>query len=141
MKVLFVFPNLGWDPSPCIGIATLSAVLKNKSHDTRLIYLNESIGITLDFKKIKKMIEDYQPDLIGFSATTNQFPVALKIAQFIKRDMGSKIPILFGGIHVTLNPAEAISYDCLDMIVLGEGEEALLELVKRIQGDGDISKV
>lgn len=141
MKVLFVFPNLRWDPSPCIGIATLSAVLKGKLHDARLIYLNESIGITLDFKKIKGAVEDYQPDLIGFSATTNQFPVALKIAQFIKRGMGSKIPILFGGIHVTLNPVEAVAHDCIDMIVLGEGEGALSELVEKMQGDEDISKI
>ncbi len=141
MKILFIFPNLGWDPSPCIGIATLSAVLKTKSHETKLVYLNESIGFPLDLERIKTAVNDYRPDIIGFSATTNQFPVAIEIAKFIKRDVNSRIPIIFGGIHVTLKPSEVIGFKCVDMIVLGEGEQALLELVERMQDNRDISKI
>lgn len=141
MKTLFIFSNLGWDPSPCIGILTLSAVLKSKAHDVKLIYLNEPMGFPLDLGKIQKTIEDYQPNLIGFSATTNQFPVSLKIAKFIKRSVNSKIPILFGGIHATLKPSEVIKHDCVDMVILGEGEGAILELADRMQGGKDIRKI
>ncbi|MBA3047721.1 B12-binding domain-containing radical SAM protein [Patescibacteria group bacterium] len=141
MKVLFVYPNLGWGVSPCMGIATLSAVLKNKSHNVKLIYLNEFMGFPLDLMKIKGTIEDYNPDLIGFSTTTNQFTIAIEVAQFIKRKVNKKIPILFGGMHATMNPKETLNHSCVDMIILGEGEEAILELAERMQKNQDISKV
>lgn len=141
MKVLFIYPNLGWDISPCIGIATLSAVLKNRSHDVKLIYINKELGIPMDFLKIKKIVEDYCPDIIGFSTTTNQFSISIEIAQFIKQEVNKEIPLLFGGIHATMNPIETLRHGCVDMIILGEGEEAILELIEKMDKYQDISDV
>ncbi|MDD5086260.1 MAG: radical SAM protein, partial [Candidatus Nanoarchaeia archaeon] len=41
-----------------------------------------------------------------------------------------KVPIIFGGIHVTSCPEEVIKNDFVDYAVLGEGEQAVVDLVE-----------
>jgi radical SAM superfamily enzyme YgiQ (UPF0313 family) len=38
------------------------------------------------------------------------------------------VPIIFGGVHVTMVPDEVITNDCVDIICVGEGEGAIVEL-------------
>jgi anaerobic magnesium-protoporphyrin IX monomethyl ester cyclase len=141
MKILFIFPNLGSPIGFNIGIGVLSAVLKNRRHQVKLIHLNESLGFPLDFAKIRKIILDYKPGLIGFSVNTNQFSVGITIARFIKNKISKDIPVVFGGIHPTIAPEKVLEFDCVDIIVLGEGEGALVELAEQLEKKGDISRI
>ena len=76
MRVLFIHLNLGVYLCLDIGLATLSAILKKKSHSVKLVHLGEPIASYSDFKKvkktilekIKKSILDFQPGLIGISS-------------------------------------------------------------------------
>ncbi|MEE9525307.1 MAG: radical SAM protein [Candidatus Woesearchaeota archaeon] len=140
MKVLFIYPNLkGNDVN--IGISLLSAILKEKSHEVKVIHINESLGIPFDFELIKKEIISFNPDLIGISANTTHFSMGIKIAKFIKDKMTEEVPIVFGGVHTTLNPDEILKFDCIDMLVVGEGEEAIVELVEKLGKKEDISEI
>jgi anaerobic magnesium-protoporphyrin IX monomethyl ester cyclase len=140
MKILFIFPNLGGSPGFNTGIPILSAILKQKSHIVKLIHLNEKMGYGLDLKRIQQDINSFSPDLIGISANTNQFLVGIKIAKHIKK-INNKIPIIFGGVHPTLNPIETLRYKCVDMIVVGEAEEALPELIEKLENKKYIDRV
>lgn len=117
--------------SPSLGLEYLAAVATQKGHkviglvDTKF---NPKNIITNDEKKNLTFIESFEPDLIGFIVTTPRYQWCLKFARLIK-DRVWDIPIMFGGPHPTLVPENVISKDCVDIICIGEGEEAFAEFL------------
>lgn len=80
-----------------------------------------------------------QPDLIGFSVVTAHYQWALSFARKVKAELPN-IPIIFGGKHPTLVPEVVIREDCVDFVCVGEGEEALAELLESLKnGDSDFN--
>ncbi len=92
-------------------------------------------------------IEDYENmDLgsvlcVGISSMSGvQLEHAVKIARYIKEEK-SEIPIIWGGVHPSFFPAQAIKSRYIDVVVRGEGEETLLELVQKIERNESIENV
>ncbi len=135
MNVLFIYPNINAQIGFNYGIAFLSAVLKQNGHTTGLINVNDKLGYPLDIERIKSDIAEFSPDLIGFSLVTNQYSHGRSIALAIK-DAFPDIPIVAGGVHVTMAPQETLD-DCaaFDFACVGEGEYAMAELVDAIETD------
>ncbi len=129
MRILFIYPNINTQIGFNYGISYISGLLKQEGIETYLLNINEKLGFSLDHNRIRRDILSIEPDLIGFSVLTNQYKYALEIARNIKEY--SDVPILFGGIHATMDPHETLSQTCIDYICLGEGEEALLELIRK----------
>jgi radical SAM superfamily enzyme YgiQ (UPF0313 family) len=129
MKVLFIYPNLYAQIGFSYGISYISGLLKAKGIETYLLNVNEKLGYPLDFERIKDDVLSIRPDYIGFSVLTNQYKYALEIARSIKEYYDA--PIVFGGIHPTMDPHNTITEDSVDYICIGEGEEAFLELIQR----------
>ncbi len=80
--------------------------------------------------KVTGIIEGLHPDLVGLTATTATIS---RVFQYIKkiRDVLPECFIFIGGPHVTFLPAETLA-GCreLDAVVIGEGEETVVDLVK-----------
>ena len=127
MRILFIYPNLNTQVGFNYGISYISGFLKAKGIETGLLNINEKLGYPLDRERIKKDVLAFGPDVIGFSVLTNQYKYALEIARDIKGYTDA--PILFGGIHATMDPVETLMQDEVDLICIGEGEEAVAELV------------
>jgi len=120
MKVLLIYPNIVESPKDIsIGIAHLSAILKQNNHQVELI--DSTFGIT-DNEIINKT-KKFNPDLIAITTATNDFHYAKHISNLLKP---LNIPLIAGGYHPTLAPEESIKH--FDMICIGEGEHAILEL-------------
>lgn len=137
MKILFICSE---DIS--LGIASLSAYLKKKGHRTFLAFeprqFNKSYSenrLLAKFferdQQILEKVDKLKPDLIGFSVYTANYQWALKLAAKIKKQC--KIPIIFGGIHPTLVPEIVIREKNVDIVCIGEGEEALAALLESIE--------
>ena len=93
-----------------------------------------------DFKiDLRKQIEDYKPDIIGFTALSHFFPMAKKIGAYIRSF--SSLPIIIGGVFPTICPEEVIKEAFVDIICIGEGEEALVELLDRLDSGKDIINI
>jgi radical SAM superfamily enzyme YgiQ (UPF0313 family) len=75
-------------------------------------------------------------DLVGISIQTCNAPAGYQIADRVRR-LG--IPVVLGGAHATLSPEEAIEH--ADHVVRGEGEHALVELVRALGGQGSLRDV
>jgi anaerobic magnesium-protoporphyrin IX monomethyl ester cyclase len=79
--------------------------------------------------------------LAGISTVTDDFPVAVSVTEKIKQTIG--IPVIMGGAHVNVRPEESLKY--ADMICLGEGERAFLELLQKYSAkrhpDTDIQNI
>ena len=139
MKILFIYPNLYAQIGFNYGVAYLSAVLKQHGHETGLLNINEKLGYSLDFERVGREVRAFEPDLIGFSAVTNQYKYVLRIAKFIKENFS--IPLICGGIHATLAPEEVLQSGYFDFVCRGEGEYALLELIDKLGKGEDVFRI
>ncbi|MCX7965916.1 MAG: B12-binding domain-containing radical SAM protein [Syntrophorhabdaceae bacterium] len=128
MKILFIYPNLYAQIGFNYGISYISGFLKAHNIETYLLNINEKLGYPIEHERIKRDVLSIKPDIIGFSVLTNQHKYAIEIASHIKRYYDA--PILFGGIHPTMDPYGTMTDENIDYICIGEGEEALLELLK-----------
>ena len=94
------------------------------------VHLPEIIRSTQDVRSaLKCRIDEFQPNLIGISATSSEILLTQKLADFIRP---TGIPIILGGAHATVAPEESISIDGIQMVLRGEGEEAILELADAV---------
>jgi radical SAM superfamily enzyme YgiQ (UPF0313 family) len=74
-------------------------------------------------------VDSFRPDLIAMSSVEDTHPQGLYLLNQLK---GRKIPTLLGGVFTTFAPHIAIKEDAIDMVCVGEGEEALVELCERM---------
>lgn len=142
MKVLFIYPDIApsipyYKGSLSFGLISISSVLKNMGIQTSLIHITEK---NYNKEKLLHKIEQSACDLIAFSANSSMFKYVVKYSQFIKEKFNN-IPIICGGVHPTIAPDDAISYESIDMICIGEGELVMQELCDTLRNDKDISNI
>lgn len=127
MKILFiqqdVFENY--------GVMILSSILKYKGHNCNLIVE------ALEKKPIRSIV-DYKPDLICFSIPSARANWMKATAKRIKSILN--VPIVVGGPHPTFFP-EIIENPAIDIVCIGEGEQAIVELVDNLEKKKDITKI
>jgi Radical SAM superfamily/B12 binding domain len=122
-----------------LGLGTVGTYVKHHSgHDARI----------LDFmscphkwhQRLAEVLADYRPDLIGMYIATPYFPAARAVAAEIKR-LGSTAPVLAGGHHPTLSPDEVIAVRDFDMLIIGEGEKPVLQLLDTMAAGEPLAQV
>lgn len=137
MKITFVTPT---PPDvAAFGVRALSAYLKREGKDVRNVFLAGGVrknkyhkGYIYRYDRhiIEETIELCRgSDLIGISFMTNYFDRALQLTEELKKAIDC--PIVWGGIHPTVAPEESLNH--VDMVCVGEGEEAFLELVEKME--------
>lgn len=131
-----VIDNLFYN-SPPLGLAYLAAVLEREGSSVAII---DAAVERLSLEEVSLRVWDFTPDWIGITSTTNLFDSAIKVAQKLKSVRGN-IPVVLGGPHVSINPAEAIRFGCFDVGVIGEGEITVLELNRAFQESGNLDKI
>ena len=139
MKILFIYTDIHSEVGYSAGIGILSAILKNQGHQIKLIHISEELDYPLDQPRINRDIHDWQPHLIGFSITTNQWHFCRKIGEGIKKKFD--IPIIVGGHHPTGDPNGVISEEWVDIVCCGEGDKALAEVVRHMESGRSIEGI
>lgn len=135
MKILFIYFDVGVAVYNQLGIAYLSASLKEKNHKVSLLRVHKANKI----KRITKNVKRLKPDLVGLSFVSHFAYLAGKLSEEIKKEYS--VPIIAGGVHATIEPFETISYEGIDFVCVGEGEKALIELVTKLEKNEDISNI
>ena len=67
--------------------------------------------------------------LVGITLMTQYYDAGVQISQRLKAKI--KAPIIWGGIHPTVRPEESLNH--ADIVCIGEGEMALLELIQKME--------
>lgn len=107
---------------PPLGILYIAACLRENGIEVEVIDLaNQENHLEEALAKVKG-------DFIGLSATTPQYPYARRIKDIIKQQ-NPGIPVIVGGAHPSSAPERCLN-DGFDIVIAGEGEEALLKAVK-----------
>lgn len=122
---------------PPLSLAFLAGPLKQAGHQVRLIDLQIP-----DVQRTWKTIFYSEPvDIVGITAMTPQIKEAHSIAQWIK-SRTPKTPVIVGGVHATLLPEQTLhEFQAFDIVVIGEGEETILELVSTLEHNKPIADV
>ncbi len=139
MRIAFIYPDItakpNWKGYYYIGIGSLSAVLKQNGHEVVLVHIFQQ----KTKEEFFELIDGIDADLFAFSSTTNMFFYIEKWVKWLKERLDTRI--IVGGVHPTLCPEEVISTGQIDMICIGEGEGAMLELCDKLENDCDIRKI
>ncbi len=69
-----------------------------------------------------------ESDIVAFSCTSPAFVHGLNLANQIKI-LNPKAHIVFGGWHPTALPEQTLNNDCVDQVIVGEGEMAMMKVV------------
>ena len=124
MRVLFLTGQLNF--AEPMGVMQLSAILRSRGHETGLV-----VARTDD---VAAEAGAFKPDLVLASTMTSEVRQCLEAVGRIRERV--KAPVVMGGAHPTFYPQVADD-DRLDAVCLGEGEEAVLDIVEAVeQGRG-----
>jgi radical SAM superfamily enzyme YgiQ (UPF0313 family) len=140
VKVQFIWPNFDCPIGPSIGVSYLSGALKAAGHDTRILHICEWLDYPFDLDRIESDVRAYGPDLIAFSTGYAHYPEMAQTAKRLKDALDT--PILFGGIHTTLNTRSVMDENpWVDFANVGEGDDSLLDLVSALGHGGDPTRI
>ena len=135
-------------PSPPIGLAYLGAYLKKHQFDYTAV---DACGADLErvesyqgskhifvqglsfHESVKRM--PHTAKIIGFTCLfSHTWPLVLKLAELTRQRFPSALLVL-GGEHCTALPKESLMESDFDLVVMGEGEETFLELVRKVENN------
>lgn len=136
MKILLINPPAPTvsEPSiPPLGIAYIAAFLRENNIKVDIIDLDLERE---KFKNISNHILPLNPDLIGIGGLTLQMENAYRIAKIIK-NISNDIIVVTGGAHPSALPEQTLreGEGNIDIVVVGEGEYTLLDIVKNRSWD------
>ena len=138
MKIMFIYSSDdGFESSGLLrswakvqfGISYISAMLKSRGHNTSLIVLSSSRPLNEGL--IRRHMDEFEPDVVCFTAVFSQYDFIEKTAEFCRKTWPGKFYVI-GGVHATLNPQQVINGP-FDALCMGEGEYPVLELCEHLK--------
>jgi len=109
-----------------LGPAFLAAFLREHGHEAQLVRAT----ISMPDAEVVRVVREAGPGLLGVSMTTRQWLRSKHLIGRIREELD--VPVVAGGLHATFAPEQVLAAPGFDFACLGEGEEALLELVERL---------
>ena len=144
MKVLFVNPPQTASKykfmgviAPPLGIAYIAGVLQENHIDVEIL---DASAEDMDFKDVEKELLKRKPDLVALTALTPTIGRALETAQVVKETLPDSI-VVMGGYHPTFNFIETLEDENVDIVIRGEGEYIMLNLVQALENQSSLHDV
>lgn len=142
------------DLFPPLGLACIAAVIREKGHNVSIFdasinkkqkvrKIGRGYWYGKNWEEIKEEIRKYKFDAVGIGCFFSmRFPYALNVAKIIKK-IDKNIPIIIGGIHATAEPREVLKNKEIDYVVIGEGEQTIIDLIKAMHKNSkkDLKKI
>jgi anaerobic magnesium-protoporphyrin IX monomethyl ester cyclase len=131
--MLFRIPNL--------GLCSLAANVDRNICDVKVIDL---IAVKRKYKKYYlNLLNQYRPDIVGFSCMAFQYASTLELAKLTK-EFNKNITVLLGGYYPTVDSQSILESDdmrYIDFVFRGEGEISFNEFVKTYANGGGYENV
>jgi len=112
-----------------LGIVSLGTVLRNAGFDVKLF----DGSFDADLSLVQSELRRFRPNVVGISGLTALYENAKKMMIFCRQELD--VRTVMGGPHPTLGPLDTASdlRGSLDYLVIGEGEETILDLMRAVQ--------
>lgn len=124
-------------PMPPISLAYVAAAL-DRAGIAVSIYDDYTCGGKL--KPLLEHIKSSDPDIIGLSCVTPTAARTYEIAADLRRAFPN-IRIVMGNLHPSIFSKDIIAAGLADAIVIGEGEETFVDLVRAYESGGGLENV
>lgn len=122
--VLFVYPNVQRVHTPQLGIASLSACVKQIGARSALLDTT-LLDPGSECDALARRLAADRPDLVAFGVRSSEWGLARELLAVVRR---FQLPVVVGGPQATFCPEDTLA-EC-GRIVRGEGEGAMLDLVR-----------
>lgn len=125
---------------PPLNLMYLAAVLEEASIPVKIV---DDDLYQAGYDKIASLASKINPMVIGVTATTATIKIALEYIKIVKKVLPNALTVL-GGSHSTFLPNETLkSEKALDVVVIGEGEETIVDLAGKYvkTGNKELSEV
>lgn len=158
-KILLINPpleghiNAGLDNLKVpLGLAYLASFLEKKGYENvRILDALVEEKITrikpnlwhsgMSFEAIESYIREYNPQIVGITCSFSiYYKIALEVAKIVKK-IDKKIIVVFGGAHVSAAPESVLKSGYVDLVVRGEGEKTLYEIVDNYFKHKDMTNI
>lgn len=142
MKVLFL--GIG---SEQLGISQLAAIVKSHGHEIDLSFtaslFHDRFNLEIPwlhrfFDETDEVVQDIldkDPDVIAFGALTATFQWSVSVFRAVKK-IKPHIQVILGGVHASAVPDVCLSYPEINYVVVGEGENAIIDILNDIEAGG-----
>ena len=132
--------NVNWRIShspafPHLGVGYIAAGLKRAGFTVRVC---DAPAEKVTFSKLEAMIRGFSPDIVGVTSFTSQIYEAGRVAEIAKK-VDPRILTVAGGAHVSAAPERTLrEFAAFDAAVIGEGEEAVVNIARFAGADNSI---
>ncbi|MBI5332222.1 MAG: cobalamin B12-binding domain-containing protein [Candidatus Aenigmarchaeota archaeon] len=153
MKILLIKPPLDLfdfevaSIVPPLGLAYIAGFLEKNDYNVKILdtvvedtepkHIKDNLyHWGLSYEKINEFILKEKPDVVGIGCLfSSQFRNSMVVAKHAKE---AGCIVVVGGTHASANPEELLKSGYIDYVVLGEGEETVLELMKSIENKEEL---
>jgi len=119
-----------------MGLALIAAVLEKAGYQVSIIDAN---ALNLSLEAVIPLITN--ADVVGITAMTPTINAAIDIAHYVKQAYPDLL-IVLGGAHATLLDKEVlVTAPEIDIIVRGEGEETIIELLHALESQQPLGEI
>ena len=132
MRVAIIAPPYPLEeaPAPPLGVCYVAAAFEAAGAEVKIL---DYIVSRYTPDKLREQLAFFAPDVIGATSVTMNFPAAAQIVEQAKEIVPGAVTVM-GGPHVSFDPENTLArYPGIDLLVLGEGEETLRELVPALE--------
>ena len=141
-QVLLLYPKTGMDfgstVAPPHALLAVAAPLLKAGYRVRI--LDQRIMPITEEVLLQELLGE--PICVGISTMVgSQIHFALSLASMVRQVTKGRVPIVWGGCQPTVVPEQAVKNEFVDCVVIGEGEETFLDLVKSLENKGSLEKV
>jgi anaerobic magnesium-protoporphyrin IX monomethyl ester cyclase len=121
-----------------IGITTIAAILETKGYEVKII---DADAENLSFEETLNRTVSERPDYVGSTTMTATMDITNRFYSRLKEYL-PEVVVIVGGPHVSALPGETLEeIKPIDIIVKGEGDETIAELMDAIENNQDLSPV
>lgn len=120
-----------------MGLLYIAAVLEKHGHQVKIL---DAFVENYGWKKIDNFIANYSPEVIGITCLTSTGSLTYRLGQLIKKKYPT-IKIVLGNVHASVFSTAFLKNRVADVVVHGEGEYTMLEILEAFKKNGDLSGV
>jgi len=133
MRVLLVQPytfTIRGLPQIPLALMYVGGHAERSGHMVKILDRNLETGA-------RRIIDDFRPDVVGVTSLTGKMILdGIRISRYV-REKFPNAKIVWGGIHASTLPEVTLQEDCIDFLVIGEGEESFVELLSALENHRD----
>ncbi len=129
--------KMQWGHHP-LGVLYLASYIKKSYPDMKMQVFHTLTSEDIN-KDLSNIIADFQPDLVGIRSLSHFKQQMKDIALFVKKNIPD-IPLIAGGPYPSVSYTEVLEDPNIDIVIIGEGEATLLEIIDYWQNKKDIPK-